>query len=172
MSTHPQGPKPTRTGLSRRGFLKRSAVAAGAFGIPTIIPASALGADGTTAPSNRINIGCIGVGSQGTGNMRNFVRREGTQIVAVCDVDKAHRDNAKRLVDEAYGNSDCATYNDFRELLERDDLDAISLALPDHWHSIPVLLTARKKLHMYSEKPLALTISEGRAMVDAVNAAG
>ncbi len=161
-------------GLTRRGFLKRSgAVAAGAFAFPAIIPASARGADGTVAPSNRIVMGCLGVGSQGTGNMGNFLQRgQQIQIVAVCDVDRAHRQNAKKLVDEAQGNSDCAEYNDFRELLERDDLDALSVALPDHWHAIPVIAAARKGLHMYAEKPLALTITEGRAMVDAVHKAG
>jgi predicted dehydrogenase len=167
--TPARGDKP----ISRRGFLKRgTALAAGAAVFPAIVPASALGADGTVAPSNRIVMGCIGVGSQGTGNMGNFLKRPAAQIVAVCDVDAEHRGNAKHLVDGAYGNIDCKEYHDFRELLERDDIDALSLALPDHWHSIPVIMAAKKGKHMYAEKPLAYSVREGRAMVDAVNKAG
>lgn len=166
---------PERAGkpISRRGFLKRgAAIAAGAAAFPAIIPASAMGADGNVAPSNRIVMGCIGVGSQGTGNMGNFLQRNAAQVVAVCDVDAGHRAQAKQLVDDANGDKACAEYNDFRELLARDDLDALSIATPDHWHSIPVIAGARKGLHMYSEKPLSYTIREGRAMVDAVNQAG
>ncbi|MDX9974154.1 MAG: Gfo/Idh/MocA family oxidoreductase [FCB group bacterium] len=161
------------TPISRRGFLKRgAAVATGAAVFPAIIPASAMGADGHVAPSNRIVMGCIGVGSQGKGNMGNFLKRPDAQVVAVCDVDAGHRAEAKNLVNEAYGSVDCKEYNDFRELLTRDDLDALMLALPDHWHSIPAITAAQKGLHMYAEKPLAYSIGEGRAMVDAVNKAG
>lgn len=165
-------PKPSGAVLNRRDFLRKSAaVAAGAVAFPAIIPASAFGADGTVAPSNRIVLGCIGVGSQGTGNMGGFLKRKEVQVVAVCDVDRNHRLNAKKKVDEFYENQDCADYNDFREILERKDLDAVSLALPDHWHSIPAIAAAKRGLDIYAEKPLALTISEGRAMADAVHKA-
>ena len=156
--------------LSRRSFLKRAAAATtGAVAFPMIIPASALGLQGTTAPSNRVVMGCIGVGSQGTGNMGNFLEK-GTrvQIVAVCDVDEAHRTEAKRLVDDAQGNKDCSSIHDFRELIGRSDIDAVSIAVPDHWHSIPAIMAADAKKDIYAEKPLALTIGEGRAMCDAV----
>ena len=156
--------------INRRQFLKSAtSVAAGAIVFPTIIPSSVLGQDGSIAPSNRIVMGAIGVGSQGSGNLRGFLGKKDVQMVAVCDVDKSHRDGAKRRVDRTYDNSDCMTYLDFRELIERDDIDALSLALPDHWHSIPVVTAARASKDMYSEKPLARTIREGRAMVDAVN---
>lgn len=168
-----RGKRGNCTGLTRRDFLKRSSAAvAGAFAFPAIIPASALGADGHVAPSNRVVMGCIGVGSQGTSNMGNFLERKGAQIIAVCDVDLAHRTKAKQLVDEAYGNADCQHYNDFRELLARDDIDAVSIAVPDHWHSIPAIAAARRGKHIYAEKPLSLTIVEGRAMVNAVEGAG
>ncbi|MCP4644584.1 MAG: Gfo/Idh/MocA family oxidoreductase [bacterium] len=159
--------------VSRRGFLKRtSALAATAVAAPYIVPASALGLDGTVAPSNRTVIGCIGLGGMGTGNMRNFLGFKEVQVVAVCDVDKAHRDRAIGIVNQRYGNEDCAGYNDFRELLVRGDLDAASIATPDHWHAIPAIAAATAGLDIYAEKPLALTISEGRAMCDAVNRYG
>ncbi|MCC6697251.1 MAG: Gfo/Idh/MocA family oxidoreductase [Candidatus Hydrogenedentes bacterium] len=159
--------------MSRRDFLKRTGVAsAAAAGFPYIIPASALGANGTVAPSNRIVMGCIGVGSQGTGNMEGFLKMPDAQIVAVCDVDRAHRENAQKIVNETYGDQDCAGYGDFREFLERDDLDAVSIAVPDHWHSIPAIAAAKKGLDIYAEKPLALTINEGKAMVEAVHRYG
>jgi hypothetical protein len=159
--------------MDRRTFLKRtSAAAVGAVAFPTIIPASALGADGHTAPSNRITMGCIGVGSQGTGNMKQFLGRPEAHIVAVCDVDKAHRDRAQKIVNETYESTGCATYNEFEEILARDDLDTVSLAMPDHWHSIPAIAAAKRGLDIYAEKPLSLTISEGRAMVDAVERYG
>ncbi len=159
--------------MDRRDFLKRTAaLSAAAVGFPMIIPASALGANGTIAPSNRIVMGCIGVGSQGTGNMKGFLPFPEAQFVAVCDVDRAHRENAQNIVNETYGNKDCAGYDDFRELLERSDLDAVSIAVPDHWHAIPAIAVAKKGLDIYAEKPLALTINEGKAMVEAVHRYG
>lgn len=166
-------PGASRAAIPRRGFLKRAGVAvAGAAAFPTIIPSSALGADGAVAPSNRIVMGCIGTGSQGTSNMKGFLRFPELQIVAVCDVDRARREEAKKIVDAENGNTDCAEYNDFREVLARTDLDAVSLALPDHWHAIPAIAAAKAGLDIYAEKPLALTIGEGRAMVDAVHRYG
>ena len=159
--------------LGRREFIERTvAVAAGAVAFPYIIPSSALGADGAVAPSNRVVLGCIGVGSQGTGNMKGFLGNKDVQIVAVCDVDKSHRLEAKKIIDRKYDNSDCADYNDFRELLARTDLDAVSIAVPDHWHSMPAILAAQSGRDIYAEKPLSLTIVEGRAMCDAVHRYG
>jgi predicted dehydrogenase len=160
-------------GISRRNFLRRTSVAAvGALTFPYIIPASARGVDGHVAPSNRIVMGCLGVGSQGTGNMKGFLGFKEAQIVAVCDVDRGHRDAARDIVNQAYGNSDCATHDDFRDLMDRGDLDALSIAVPDHWHSIPAIAGAKKGLDMYAEKPLSLTIREGQAMVNAINRYG
>ncbi|MBD3266005.1 gfo/Idh/MocA family oxidoreductase, partial [bacterium] len=111
----------------------------------------------------------IGVGSMGTGNMRNFLRFDDVHYVAVCDVDQQHLDRAKNMVDERNENTDCATYKDFREFLSRDDLDAVSLALPDHWHAIPAIAAAKAGLDIYGEKPLSRSIRESRAMADAVH---
>ncbi len=153
--------------INRRRFLKGAGAAAvGAAAFPYVVPSSVLGAG---APSGKIVMGCIGVGSQGTGNMNGFLEKGDARIVAVCDVDKGHRDNAKRRVDAKYGNSDCKTYHDFRELIARDDIDALSLALPDHWHSIPVITAAAAGKDMYGEKPLSRTIGESKAMVEAVH---
>jgi len=154
---------------SRREFLKATAAA---IGLPAIIPAAALGADGTVAPSNRIVMGFIGVGSKGTGNMRGFLGRDDVQVVGVCDVDRDHRERAKALVDEKYENEDCQEYLDFRELIGRGDLDAVGLGLPDHWHAIPAIAAARAGLDAYGEKPLSRSIREGRAMVDAMDRYG
>lgn len=159
--------------LNRRQFLKTATgTAAGAIAFPYIVPSSVLGQNGSVAPSNQITMGCIGVGSQGTGNMRGFLGKSEVRVLAVCDVDTNHRNEAKNLVDQAYDNSDCKTYLDFRDVIGREDIDALSLAMPDHWHSIPVVTAARAGKDMYGEKPLARTIREGRAMCDAIKRYG
>jgi predicted dehydrogenase len=165
--------------FSRRGFLNRTMLAAGTLGTPLLIPASALGRDGRPAPSDRINMGCIGLGGKGRGNMRQFLEKPGVEVVALCDVDKAHLRQALDLIEGTLAEQSalarrkgCATYGDFRELIARRDIDAISIATPDHWHAIPVIHAAREGKDMYCEKPLSLTIAEGRAMSDAVRHSG
>jgi predicted dehydrogenase len=155
---------------TRRDFLKKStAISAGAFLLPQIIPSTALGMGGKLPPSDRIIMGAIGVGSQGTGNMGTFLEHiKEVQFVAVCDVDSNHSKNAKGLVDAANKNSDCRTYGDYREFLEKEKLDAVCIALPDHWHGLIYSAAANKKLDIYGEKPLARTIYDGRAIVSAV----
>jgi predicted dehydrogenase len=155
--------------INRRQFLKGATVA---VGFPYVVSSSALGKAGTVAPSNRIVMGCIGVGGQGTSNMRAFLQKDQVQVVAVCDVDDKHLNRAEHLVNKKYGNKDCAAYKDFRDVISRGDLDAVSLALPDPWHSIPAIMAARAGLDMFSEKPMAYTISEGRAICDAVKRYG
>jgi len=159
--------------VNRRGFLKSAmGVAAGAIGFPYVVPSSVLGKDGSIAPSNRIVMGAIGIGWQGGSNMKDFLRREEVQFVAVCDVDKEHLASAKTRVDKNYKNTDCATYHDFRDLIGRGDLDAVSLGLPDHWHAIPAIMAAQAGLDIFGEKPLSHTLREGRAMCDAVERYG
>lgn len=123
-------------------------------------------------PSNRITIGCIGVGGMGSGNMNAFLNERDAQVVAVCDVDKNHLKSAKESVDNRYGNSDCGAYSDFRELLARGDIDAVSIATPDHWHAIPAVMAARAGMDIYGEKPISHTLLEGRAMANAVKQYG
>jgi predicted dehydrogenase len=158
------------TNMNRRHFFK--SVAGTIVAAPYFLPASVLGRTGATAPSDRITIGCIGVGGMGTANMRNFLGLPSAQVLAVCDVDTKHRHQARDIVNAAYGNTDCAVYNDFRELLARDDLDAVMIATPDHWHAIIAVASARARKDIYGEKPLAYTIAEGRALVDAVQRYG
>ncbi len=156
--------------MSRRDFFKGAT--AGVLTFPTIIPSTVLGKDGAVAPSNRVTMGAIGTGTMGTTNIKNFLTFDDVQIVALCDVDKNHRDEVKGMVDKCYGNTACATYNDFRELLSRRDLDTVMLALPEHWHAIPAIAAARAGLDIYGEKPLAHSVREGRAIIEAVQQHG
>ncbi|MCK4887242.1 MAG: Gfo/Idh/MocA family oxidoreductase [Planctomycetes bacterium] len=152
--------------LKRRDFLRRSAAA---VAFPYIIGSSSLVRAEATNPSDKVTVGCIGVGGMGTGNLRGFLNTKDFQVVAVCDVDKRHRDRAKKLVDDKYSNTDCATYNEFEKVLARKDIDAVMLALPDHWHGVVSVAAARACKDIYGEKPLAYNIAEGRAVVDAVD---
>lgn len=171
--------KRKKISISRRHFL-RGAVAGGiGLAAPTIIPGSALGIGGTVAPSNRITMASIGTGGRGTENMRNFLRFPEVQVLAVCDVDRPHRLEAKGIVERHYAERQtsgeykgCDDYNDFREIIERNDIDAVSIATPDHWHAIPVIMAAKAGKDIYAEKPLSLTIAQGRAMSDAVRRYG
>jgi hypothetical protein len=162
-------------GLSRRDFLRRTgAVAAGAVAFPYIIPASALGADGHVAPSNRVVMASIGVGGQGSYDTSALMNVPGVQMVAVCDVDKAHRKKARAMVEDFYSKRNetdykgCEDYNDFREVLARPDIDAVMIAPPDFWHAIISIEAAKAGKDIYCEKPLANSIPEGRAVVDAI----
>ena len=154
---------------SRRTFL------AGVFATsaaPLFISSKARGADGNVAPSNKITIGCIGMGMMGMPNMDSFLGQPDTQVLAVCDLDKKRLDAAKNKVNGHYKNNDCRAVTDFREVCTAPDIDALSLALPDHWHSIPAVLGARHGKDIYGEKPLAHTVREGRAICDAVKQYG
>jgi len=162
-----------RKKINRRGFIKTSAGAvAGGLCFPYIVSSSALGKGGRPAASERIVMGAIGVGSMGTGDMKGFLGKSEVQVVAVCDVDTNHTDQAKQKVDGKYGNTDCAVYGDYRELIGRGGLDVVMHALPDHWHSIISVACARAGLDMHGQKPLARTIRGGRAICDAVERYG
>jgi len=156
---------------TRREFIKRTVIAgAGTMLLPEIIPSSALGRGGILPPSDRIVIGAIGTGSQGMSNMQAFMRlKEKLQWVAICDVDEANRVKATGVINKENGNSDCRTYNDYREFLAKEKLDAVSIAIPDHWHGLIYSAAADQKIHVYGEKPISRTIRDGQAIVDAVN---
>jgi predicted dehydrogenase len=159
--------------MNRRQFLKnmgRGALGVGAItAFPTIVPASVLGRGGRPSPSNRIVMASVGYGWMGSSNHNAFLTHDEVQLVATCDIYKPHLEEARDKANEAYGNKDCATYRDFRELFQRTDLDAVTIALPDHWHSIPAIMAAQRGFDIYAEKPLSHTLLEGRAMVNAVN---
>jgi predicted dehydrogenase len=163
--------------MYRRDFLKSTAAFASA--------ATAARAQDRPSASNRITMGVIGTGNQGTGDMKNFLADERVQVVAVCDLNKespgywdgaiAGREPARVFVEWQYARAKrsgiykgCSAYEDFRDLLARKDIDTVLVAVPDHWHSIPVIAAARAGKDIYGEKPLSLTISEGRAMSNAV----
>lgn len=167
---------------SRRGFLRATAGVA----FPMIVPATALGLGPRPAPSNRVNVAVIGTGNQGFNDINSFLQDERVQIVAVCDVNRGSpgywdskvggREPAKRLVEEFYAKHrpsgsyrGCDTHVDFREVLGRKDIDAVEVATPDHWHAIPVIEACKAHKDIYCQKPLALTIAEGRAMSYAVS---
>ncbi len=155
--------------INRRSFFGKVAGAAGAaIALPYIIPGTALGKDGATAASDRIVMGVIGSGSMGTGDMHEFMSKKEVQMVAACDVDKGHRDNAKAAMDAKYGNTDARAYGDFRDFLLKEKVDAVCLALPDQWHGIIAVACANAKLDIFGQKPLARTIWEGRKIIEAV----
>lgn len=157
-----------KTHLNRRQFLASSLTAGAALGLPTIIPASAFGQDGAPSPSNKITIGCIGVGGMGTDNMNNFLKLPDCRVVAVCDTYEERRQRAKGIVDAQYGDTGCAMYADFREVLARDDIDAVMIAAQDHWHALIATAAAKAGKDMYCEKPLGVSVEESRAIFDAV----
>ena len=167
----------SKRSISRRRFLRQAVGAAvGAASLPAIVPSSVFG---MLAPSERITLGFIGVGKQGTYLLRAFLNEPGTQVLAVCDVDALKLKRARELTDQYYseqsaagGAKACKPYRDFRQLLARDDIDAVVIATPDHWHSILVIEAVRAGKDIYCEKPLCQTITEARAMVHEVRRHG
>jgi predicted dehydrogenase len=163
--------------LNRRQFLARSVCGtAAALSLPTWIPASALGRDGATSPSDRMVMGCIGVGGQGTRGMAGgiwapeggFIGRPEIQVVAVCDVNRNNRENARNLVNQKYSNKDCATYVDYHELIARPDIDLLLIATGDRWHPLVSIAAAKAGKDVYCEKPVSVTIEEAIAVRKAV----
>ena len=154
--------------FTRRRFLQHVVASAGAVGAAAVLPSSALGKDGAVAPSNKITIGCIGVGGMGSGNMGVFLGLPECRVVAVCDPYESRRRRAKERVDANYGDKGCATFGDYRELIARKDIDAVMIAVQDHWHALIATAAAKAGKDMYCEKPLGLSIEEGQRIRDAV----
>ncbi|HUV00351.1 MAG TPA: Gfo/Idh/MocA family oxidoreductase, partial [Bacteroidales bacterium] len=146
--------------LGRRDFLKRSTAVALAF---TIVPRHVLGGQGYIAPGDQLTKGIIGVGGMGRGHF-NY---EGTKLLAVCDADKNHLDQAV-----AAAGGDVAGYRDFRELLTRTDIDVVHIATPPHWHGIMATMAAEAGKDIWCEKPMTRTIGEGIKVVEAVQKHG
>lgn len=160
--------------VNRRAFLKKTAgVAAGVVGVPYFVSSSALGKAGAVAPSNRLTMAQIGCGSMGSGNLKAFLGLgDAVQVVAICDTDRKHAEAGKEAVAKQSGYKDCRIYGDYRQLLEKEELDIVSHALPDHWHAPIAVACARKGIDMYGEKPFARSIKEGRAMCDSIERYG
>ncbi|MBC8868381.1 MAG: Gfo/Idh/MocA family oxidoreductase, partial [Planctomycetes bacterium] len=135
--------KPIARRFDRRRFLKRTAAAVGAAAAPYVITSTALGAEGKPPASERVVTAGIGVGPRGLLNVREQLGCPDAQVVAICDVWKQVRERAKQAVDAHYKNTDCKAYTDFRELLARDDIGAVTIGSPDHWHVAMTIAAAK-----------------------------
>lgn len=162
-----------KTPMTRREMLVRSATAS--IAAPLVIPSSVLGRDGTTAPSNRITMGVIGIGAMGRGHLRICAGFQDTQVLAVCDVDSWRRNNALQTMEQTYSDRrssgqahDVAGYNDFRDVLGRDDIDAVIICPGERWHPAMTVLAAQVGKDVYCEKPISLTIRQARTMIQAI----
>src|SRR6202046_67049 len=146
--------------LTRRRFLTTA-------GAAVALARSAWAQGNRASASNRITVGVIGWGMMGTANTNEFLAEKDCQVVAACDLHKKHLQTAVDTINTSYGNKDCKAYHDYRELLARDDIDAVMIAIPDQWHAIVATEAAARKKDIYGEKPLARTIAEQQAIVPA-----
>jgi len=154
---------------SRRDFLRNASVAAaGVIGFPSWVSPAALGRGRGVSAGNRITVGCVGVGWQGGSNLGAFLAEPDVQVVAVCDIDRNHLEGARRRVNNHYQNQDCKCYTDYRQMMADPAIDAVMLALPDHWHALVAVEAARAGKDIYGEKPLTHTLREGRILCDTV----
>jgi predicted dehydrogenase len=159
-------------GISRRQFIRRTSALAVAA--PTIISATALGNDKAEPPSQRLNIGFVGMGKQSRWHTGYLSGKTDVQVLAVCDVDTTRREDAKAGIEKKYeklerkGYKGCDAYVDYHELLARKDIDAVLIATPDHWHAAVAIEACKAGKDVYSEKPLTLTIHEAKTLIDCV----
>jgi len=164
---HASSPRPQAPTFSRRQFLKRASLAGVAIAVPTIVPSSALGLNGAVPPSERIVMGGLGVGGRGTYVLKWMLPEKDVQFVAICDAKKSSRESVKRVIDNHYGTQDCQMYPDMREFLaRRTDIDGLLIATGDRWHALASIMAMRAGKDVYSEKPSAMTIAEGRGVVE------
>lgn len=162
----------TKMLTTRRQFMRSAAVSAAALSFPVIIPSSALGKDGVAAPSERITLGVIGMGPRCRYVLPGMLEQPDVQCIAIADVQASRRNAAKRHVDEYYGNRDCVLYRDFRELLDREDIDAVLIATGDRWHAPASILAAEAGKDVYSEKPCGLTIGNCQDLAETIKRTG
>lgn len=183
-TNHRQPVNTSAGGITRRRFLRQAAAAGGV----ALIPGTALGLDGETPPSERIRMGFIGVGTQGGGHLLGgawthvaggYAGRKEVQIMAVCDIRKERREERVHAVNTIYAErfgqanyNGCQGYNDFRELLDRDDIDAVLIACPLQWHSIMAILAMEAGKDVYCEKPIAVAVEWGRAVAETAKRTG
>jgi len=150
--------------MRRRDFLRRGLL--GAAAAPFVVPGAVLGRGGAVAPSERITLGAIGLGSRGRSDLSHFLQQDDVRCVVVCDSFADRRAQGKEMVDKHYGNADCVATRLHEELLGRDDIDALLVVTGDRWHAVLSALAARAGKDVYCEKPSTLTIAEGRALVN------
>jgi predicted dehydrogenase len=153
----------TTAGVNRRQFLRQ---ACAAVALPMIVPGTVLGANGSVPPGSRIRFGAIGVGNRARAILPNFLSFKEIHFAAVSDCREDRLKSAKELVDTHYGNNDCTAYSDFQEMLARKDIDAVLIAMGNRWHGLGSIYAARAGKDVYCEKPVTLTIGEGRTLVD------
>ena len=158
--------------VSRRGFLKAGALAGSVGFLPCLVSGKVLGLDAGVSPSNRINLGGIGIRGRGWHDYSVFLNRKDIRCRAVCDINRKQRDLVKARTDDTYNDTDCATYRDMEDLLIRDDIDAVLIATGDRWHTMASITAARHGKDVYCEKPLSLTIEESLALARAVKRYG
>ena len=161
------------TQVPRRRFLQNAVSAAGAAAVaPMIIPSSALGRDGAVAPSDRIVVGGIGIGRRGGYDLGCFLQQPDVQFVAVADIKKKRQGEVKKIIDDNYGNADCVTYRDFRDVLGRSDIDAVLIATGPNWHATAAMTAAKAGKDMYCEKPVTKNISQSLILAETMRRTG
>jgi len=153
---------------TRRSFLSATAKFGAAIAAPMIIPGSALGLNGLTPPSERIVVGGIGIGNRGAYDLRCFLDQKDVSFAAVCDIKQKQRTSIKQLVDQRYGNQRCDMYRDFRELLDRQDIDAVLIATGPNWHATASSYAAKAGKDMYCEKPVTKNIAQSLKLADTI----
>jgi predicted dehydrogenase len=159
--------------VKRRSFLKSALASAGAAAVaPTIIPSSAIGRDGAVPPSERVVLGGIGIGNRGNYDLGCFLEQKDVQFIAVCDVKEARRLAVKKIADTKYGNDNCSTYQDFREILDRKDIDAVLIATGPNWHATMSMYAARAGKDIYCEKPCTKNIEQSLILRDTMRRTG
>jgi len=156
----------------RRRFLKTAAQAGAMLALPQVLPGSVLGKDGTVPPSEQIIVGGIGIGNRGGYDLSCFLPQPDVRFVAVCDVKAARRAAVKKIVDTKYGNENCATYCDLRELLAREDIDAVLIATGPNWHATASILAADAGKDVYCEKPCTKNIVQSLALAETFRRTG
>ena len=159
--------------ISRRSFVRNTTLGiAGIVSFPYVIPSSVFGSNGVVLPSNRITLGLIGTGNINTHHRGTFLAERDTRIVAVCDPVETRRKAYRDRINQVYGRSVCSDYRDFHELLDYPNIDAVCIGTPDHWHAVQAVTAMQLGKDVYLEKPLTLTIAEGRRVVEAAKAYG
>jgi glucose-fructose oxidoreductase len=165
--------RPSTSSLSRRRFLQRtSASTLGVLALPSLVASTVLGRGGATAPNSRVLVACIGTGPQGRGVMGNFLSQPDCRVVAVCDVKTDSLQRGRDQVNHAYQNQDVRAYADFREVLERREIDGVLIGTPDHWHVPISLAAARAGKDIYLEKPMGLVVEENQRLRGALKKHG
>lgn len=160
------------TNVTRRGFLQKTVATGAAISAPMIIPASALGLNGTVPPSERVIVGGIGIGRRGGYDLSCFLPQKDVQFVAVADIKSKRRGEVKAIVDKHYENDKCETYRDFREILDRSDIDAVLIATGPNWHATAAMAAAKAGKDMYCEKPVTKNISQSLILADTMRRTG